>query len=245
VKAGFDTVDLLFVNAGFSTRAPLESISGDFLFVGSVCRPDLLGEEAKLGLAHELFQSQHVRLEAPPDSVQVYPGHGAGPLCGTGMSERAESSLGYGRRTNPLFRLTEEAFVAEILGRVPPMPTYYPRVKELNARGAEAFDAIPGTAALSPSEAEALMAEQDVVVLDLRRPEAFGGAHIRGSSNIGAGQNLHFGRDGCSIPRAGSCWSMTKAMTKTPARTRTCWIGQHSGLPESRHVCLDQRGTGV
>ena len=173
-----------------SETEPLAIFSGDFLFVGSVGRPDLLGEEAKLGLAHELFQSLHVRLEALPDSVQVYPGHGAGSLCGTGMSERAESTLGYERRTNPLFRLTEEAFVAEILGSVPPMPTYYPRMKELNARGAEAFDAIPGAAALSPSEVEALMAEQDVVVLDLRRPEAFGGAHIRGSINIGAGQNL-------------------------------------------------------
>ena len=173
-----------------SETEPLAIFSGDFLFVGSVGRPDLLGEEAKRGLAHELFQSLHLRLEALPDSVQVYPGHGAGSLCGAGMSERAESTLGYERRTNHLFRLTEEAFVAEILGSVPPMPAYYPRMKELNARGAEAFDAIPGAVALAPSEIEALMAEQDVTVLDLRRPEAFGGAHIRGAINIGAGQNL-------------------------------------------------------
>lgn len=173
-----------------SETEPLAIFSGDFLFVGSVGRPDLLGEEAKLGLAHELFQSLHVRLEALPDSVQVYPGHGAGSLCGTGMSERAESTLGYERRTNPLFSLTEEAFVAEILRSVPPMPKYYPRMKELNARGAEAFDAVPGAVSLSPSDVEALAAERDVVVLDLRRPEAFGGAHIRGSINIGSGQNL-------------------------------------------------------
>ncbi len=150
----------------------------------------MLGEEAKLGLPHELFQSLHVRIEALPDSVQVNRGHGAGSLCGTGMSERAELTLGYERGTNPLFKLTEEAFVAEILGSVPPMPTYYPRKKELNARGAEASDAVPGAVALSPSDVEALAAERDVVVLDLRRPEAFGGVHIRGSINIGAGQNL-------------------------------------------------------
>ena len=173
-----------------SETEPLAIFSGDFLFVGSVGRPDLLGEEAKRELAHELFQSMQVRLKALPDSVQVYPGHGAGSLCGTGMSQRAESTLGYERRTNHLFSLTEEAFVAEILGSVPPMPTYYPRMKELNARGAETLDAIPGATALSPSEVEALTAEQDVVVLDLRRPEAFGGAHIRGAINIGAGQNL-------------------------------------------------------
>ncbi|MBW4039894.1 MAG: MBL fold metallo-hydrolase, partial [Acidobacteria bacterium] len=78
-----------------SETEPLAIFSGDFLFVGSVGRPDLLGEEAKRGLAHELFQSLHLRLEALPDSVQVYPGHGAGSLCGAGMSERAESTLGY------------------------------------------------------------------------------------------------------------------------------------------------------
>ena len=173
-----------------SASEPLAIFSGDFLFVGSVGRPDLLGDEAKVGLAHELFKSMHVRLKSIPDSVQVYPGHGAGSLCGTGMSERGESTLGYERRTNHLFTLTEEAFVAEILGSVPPMPTYYPRMKELNARGAEAFDSKPGGTALSPAEVEVLAAERDVMVLDLRRPEAFGGAHIRGAINIGAGQNL-------------------------------------------------------
>ena len=78
--------------------------------VGSVGRTDLFGEEAKLGLAHELFQSLHARLETLPNSVQVYPGHGAGSLCDTGMSERTGSTLGYERRTNSFFNLTEEAF---------------------------------------------------------------------------------------------------------------------------------------
>jgi len=173
-----------------SEKEPLAIFSGDFLFVGSVGRPDLLGEEAKRGLAHELFRSMHTRIEALPDSVQVYPGHGAGSLCGAGMSDRAESTLGYERRTNPLFELPKEAFVAEILRSFPPMPTYYPRMKELNARGAEAFEAVPGAVALSPSDVKALAADRDVMVLDLRRPEAFGGAHIPGSINIGAGQNL-------------------------------------------------------
>lgn len=58
-----------------SNTEPLAIFSGAFLFVGSVGRPDLLGEEAKLGLAHALFQSLHGRIEALPDSVQVYPGH--------------------------------------------------------------------------------------------------------------------------------------------------------------------------
>ena len=169
---------------------PMALFSGDFLFVGSLGRPDLLGEKAKLGLAGELFRSLHERLKFLPDGVHVYPGHGAGSLCGAGLSERAESTLGVERRTNLLFKLEQEDFVKNILGSVPPMPSYYPRMKELNARGAKAVQPLPGGRPFTPEEVNKLRKEDDVVVLDLRRPEAFGGAHLPGAINIGAGQNL-------------------------------------------------------
>jgi hydroxyacylglutathione hydrolase len=173
-----------------STVEPLALFTGDFLFVGSVGRPDLLGEEAKLGLAHELFHSMHSRLEALPDTVRVYPGHGAGSLCGSGMSEQAESTLGDERRDDPLFQLDEEAFVAEVLGSVPPMPTYYPRMKSLNARGAKPSGSVSNPKPLSADQVETLLKEESVIALDLRRAEAFGGTHLPGAINIGAGQNL-------------------------------------------------------
>lgn len=169
---------------------PLAFFSGDFLFVGSLGRPDLLGEEAKLALAHQLYCSLHERIASLPDGVQVYPGHGAGSLCGAGMSERGESTLGYERLIQPLFRLEEEAFVREILASVPPMPSYYPRIKELNSRGASSVADLPGKMALTPARVAALLTGKSVTVIDLRRPEAFGGAHIPGALNIGAGQNL-------------------------------------------------------
>jgi hydroxyacylglutathione hydrolase len=112
-----------------SSVVPAALLSGDFLFVGGLGRPDLLGEEAKEGLAHGLFHSLHERIAVLPDGIEIHPGHGAGSLCGTGMSDRAQSTLGYERATNRLFTLDEEAFVAEILGSVPSMPAYYPRMK--------------------------------------------------------------------------------------------------------------------
>ncbi len=83
---------------------PLALFSGDFLFVGSLGRPDLLGDEAKQQLAHELYRSLHARIASLHDGIQVYPGHGDGSLCGSGMSERAESTLGYERLIQPLFK---------------------------------------------------------------------------------------------------------------------------------------------
>ena len=169
---------------------PLALFSGDFLFVGSLGRPDLLGEEAKQALAHELYRSLHERIASLPDGVQVYPGHGAGSLCGAGMSERADSTLGYERLSQPLFKLEEEGFVREILASVPPVPLYYPRMKELNSEGASSIADLPGNAPLTPSRVAALLTNESATIIDMRSPEAFGGAHIPGALNIGAGQNL-------------------------------------------------------
>jgi hydroxyacylglutathione hydrolase len=173
-----------------SATEPLALFSGDFLFVGSLGRPDLLGEEAKVGLAHELYRSVHERIAELPDSVLVYPGHGAGSLCGAGMSEGAESTLGYERATQHLFRLSEEEFVKDILPSVPPMPVYYPRMKKLNAAGAPSVSASYGATAIPAAELKWLLTRPRVTVIDLREPKAFGAGHIPGAINIGAGQSL-------------------------------------------------------
>ena len=79
---------VLFDTGAFDTEnEPVALLSGDFLFVGSVGRPDLLGDATKDGLARELFRSLHERIAGLPDAVNVYPGHGAGSLCGAGMRQ--------------------------------------------------------------------------------------------------------------------------------------------------------------
>jgi hydroxyacylglutathione hydrolase len=169
---------------------PLALFSGDFLFVGSLGRPDLLGEDAKLELAHDLYRSLHERIATLPDGIQVYPGHGAGSLCGAGMTDRPESTLGYERLSQPLFQLTEDCFVREILASVPPMPSYYPRMKQLNSRGASSIADLPGKTSLTATRLAVLLSDEGVTVVDLRGQEAFGGAHIPGAINLGVGQNL-------------------------------------------------------
>jgi hydroxyacylglutathione hydrolase len=173
-----------------SATEPVAIFTGDFLFAGSLGRPDLLGEEAKVGLARELYRSLHQRVTAVPDSVIVYPGHGAGSLCGSGIGEAAQSTLGHERRTQHLFRLSEEEFVREILASVPPMPAYYPRMKRLNAAGVSSIAALPGGREMTPAQLKSLMADAQVTLLDVRGVEEFAAAHIPGALNLGAGQSL-------------------------------------------------------
>jgi len=170
---------------------PMALFSGDFLFVGSLGRPDLLGEESKRKLAASLYQSVHTKIAHLPDGVEVYPAHGAGSLCGAGMSQRPQSTLGYERFCNVfLAGYDEPQFVDCILSTVPEFPDYYRRMKRINAQGPALLKGVPGDVPLAPDAFQKLRERQDAIIIDLRRPEAFGGAHIPGAFNIGAGPNL-------------------------------------------------------
>jgi hydroxyacylglutathione hydrolase len=170
------------------SEQPQALLSGDFVFVGSLGRPDLLGEAAKLRLAEELFTSLHTRIASLPDGVEVYPAHGAGSMCGSGMSDRPQSTLGYERLANIYFGQRDKLkFIEHILATVPPFPDYYRRMKRVNSAGAKVLGGIPGGEALAPAEFRDRTKKEDAVVIDLRRPEAFGGAHIPGAISIGAG----------------------------------------------------------
>ncbi len=172
------------------SKDPLALFSGDFLFVGSVGRPDLLGEQEKQVLARFLYKSLQ-KLSALPDGTFIFPGHGAGSLCGAGMSQREQTTLGYERSSNPFLQeQSEDRFIETVLSTVPEFPDYYRRMKKLNAAGPPILANLPGGNALSNDDFAAKLAKTDVLVIDLRRPEAFGGAHIAGSYSIGAGPNL-------------------------------------------------------
>ncbi len=172
-------------------RDAMALLSGDFVFVGSLGRPDLLGEGAKRRLAGQLFDSIRDKLSALADGVEVHPAHGAGSLCGSGMSERQQSTLGYERCCNPYFLDRDRGhFIEHILSTVPPFPEYYKRMKRVNSDGAAILNGIPGDRAIPPADFRRLVEDGEAVVIDLRRPEAFGGAHLPGAFNIGGDQNL-------------------------------------------------------
>lgn len=178
-----------------STRTsdvPLLMLSGDFLFVGSLGRPDLLGEEDKRELAESLFDSVHTKLADLPDGLEVHPAHGAGSMCGSGMGGRPMSTLGYERAANPYLdkSLSKDEFVSKILADVPPLPDYYSRMKRVNSEGPKLLNELPGQEAILTAAFKERVDDGKHVVIDLREQLAFGGGHIPGAFGIGAGQNL-------------------------------------------------------
>jgi hydroxyacylglutathione hydrolase len=189
-------LSFLVFDRGRSPDHPMMLLTGDFLFVGSIGRPDLLGKGQAEGLAHKLFDSVRRVLGPLPDGLEIAPGHGAGSLCGVGMSGRPTSTLGFERNANPYLRpgLTELEFVRMVLERVPPMPDSYARMKAFNAAGPPILNGLPGLKPVSVDQFHAAIkgaaGEPAPVVIDLRDQVSFGASHIPGSFGIGAGSSV-------------------------------------------------------
>jgi hydroxyacylglutathione hydrolase len=159
--------------------------SGDFLFADSVGRPDLLGEDQTPGLARALFRSLRTALAPLPDTLPLYPAHGAGSPCGANICDR-QSTIGHERRHNPALQFTNEtAFIDWVLRTAPPMPRHYPRMKKINAQGPEVLNGLPAIEWLEPPAFRRRLAAGDVQLIDNRTMLGFGGAHIAGAWNLG------------------------------------------------------------
>lgn len=174
-----------------SADIPWVAFTGDFLFVGDVGRPDLLGDEARQQLAHALYQSVFERLPGIPDITEVFPGHGAGSLCGKAIGSRPSSTVGYERLFNKALAARDETeWVTALLADMPLAPPYFQRMKQINREGPPLIGAtLPGQRRWSATHVYEQTCEHCLVV-DVRSKEAFAAAHIPNAINIPFGPNL-------------------------------------------------------
>jgi hydroxyacylglutathione hydrolase len=166
---------------------PWGVLTGDSLFVNSAGRPDLLGSDETKKLAEQQFHTLRDFYLKLPDSVIIYPNHGSGSPCGADIGDRLDSTIGYERRFNPFLQFKDVAsFTDYAVSTAPPVPTYYPLMKELNAKGPEILGALPRVPGLPPKAFKKALAEKAGVLVDTRTMLGFGGGHIPGALNIGA-----------------------------------------------------------
>lgn len=158
--------------------------TGDTLFVGDVGRCDFYPERAE-EVAGLLFDSLR-KLETLGNHVIVYPAHGAGSVCGSGMADRDFSTIGHERANNPRLRITDrDKFIAAKLDEHHDYPPYFKRMEALNLRGA---DAVKRPVAPPPLTAAAVAECKDnTVLIDVRSASAFLGAHLAASLSLPLG----------------------------------------------------------
>ncbi len=170
---------------------PFLLLTGGSLLVGAVGRTDLLGADNARPFAAAMYRSLHDVVLTHEDSVMVYPTHGAGSLCSTGIASTSWSTVGFERRHDPLLAPMEiDAFARALLAGQPTFPRYFARMRPINQAGPRLLGGVvPAIEPLAGDRLEAALAGGAVIV-DTRRPEAHAAAHIPGSLSIPAGSSF-------------------------------------------------------
>ncbi len=136
-------ISFLLTDGGFTTEAGY-LLSGDFVFVGDLGRPDLLDEAAgatdsRFDAAKQLFESLRDKFVSLADYIQVWPGHGAGSACGKALGAVASTTVGYEKRFSWWASYVKnndlEGFSKILLAGQPDVPTYFARMKLHNKTG--------------------------------------------------------------------------------------------------------------
>lgn len=171
-----------------SDSKPEAVLTGDTLFIGDVGRPDLL---ASIGvtadeLAEMLYKSVN-RLRELPDETLVYPAHGAGSLCGKGLSKETFSTIGEQKKFNyALQPMGLDEFKKLVTSDQPAAPEYfvYDAIKNRQERADLESTMQKSMTALSVAQIREMQTE-GAQVIDVREAADFEGAHLVGSLNVG------------------------------------------------------------
>lgn len=166
-----------------------DMLSGDFVFVGDLGRPDLLesaaGEAGAMEPSAKRLYASALGLFDMPGDLRVWPGHGAGSACGKALGSAPSTTVAAECSGNIALAAAQEgrdAFVAFILDGQPEPPAYFGRMKRQNRAGPAVLGELPRPRRLGPSDLTPIAKIRDPVVLDMRSDRrAFYAAHLPGS----------------------------------------------------------------
>jgi hydroxyacylglutathione hydrolase len=176
------------ITDGAAADRPIAAVTGDFLFVGDVGRPDLLERAANITGTMEqgartLWRSLQ-KFAARDEWLQIWPGHGAGSACGKGISAIPSSTLGYEKRFNWALAIdVEDRFVTSVLAGQPEPPTYFATMKKVNKEGPAILDGFHVPDQYPATTLQGLLARR-ALVIDTRPAADYAAAHVEGTINI-------------------------------------------------------------
>ncbi len=170
---------------GGSADEPMGIVTGDFVFVGDVGRPDLLESAAGMSgvmepSARRLGESLR-KFASQPDYLQLWPGHGAGSACGKALGAVLQTTVGYERRFNDAFKEASDAegFVRSILSGQPEPPYYFARMKRENRQGPLVLGSLP-----APGNCAVNAIPDGAAIIDTRDWGSFRDGHLPRSYSI-------------------------------------------------------------
>ena len=171
-----------------SAEKPAFAFTGDTLFIGSVGRPDLMGEGMSAAALAEMgYHTWQNKLSKIPDETQIFPAHGAGSLCGAHLSDKPVSTFGEQKRENVYLQHKDlTSYVMAVIDGLPDAPQYFKHNAKMNHDGPPLVDwdkVVPP--ALSAAQVYA-QAQKGAWLVDVRDAKPlFAAAHPQGAINIG------------------------------------------------------------
>lgn len=183
-----ESITLLLTDTTRSDQ-PWIALTGDTLFVGDMGRPDLVGAEAANGLASDMYHTINEKILPLSDGLLIYPGHGAGSLCGKSIGSMRSTTLGYERISNPaLAPRNKEEFVEYAVSGLPEQPGNHTRIKAMNRKGVKPLGVVQ-PAPLSINDALPYF-QRGAGLLDTRPKADYVQAHVPGSVHLEADDQL-------------------------------------------------------
>ncbi len=162
-------------------------LTGDFVFVGDVGRPDLLESAAgiegtAISEAGRLFDSIQEFKKLSPE-LMVWPSHGAGSACGKSLGAAPMSTIEQELKFNRSISAapSKQEFVDYILSGQPEPPYYFARMKKENKIGPAILKSLAPPKKISPEELTKLSQKENLVVIDGRDWIEFRQGHLKGS----------------------------------------------------------------
>jgi len=177
---------------GKDASVPSKLLTGDTLFIGDVGRPDLVGSKGYTAadMAGLMYDSLRQKIMPLPDTVEVFPAHGAGSACGKNISKELSCDLGRQKQLNHALQpMSRQQFVTLMTTGLTPPPAYFPHSAELNRLGARGLDELGTPPAWDVARVEAQVAA-GALLLDVRPAAVFAQGHVPGSVNIGLKGNF-------------------------------------------------------
>lgn len=156
------------------------AFTGGSLLLGGTGRTDLLGGDRAEELARKQYRSVRRLGGQLPPATLIYPTHGFGSFCSAGPIEGGGTTLTEQLRTNMAFTTSEDDFVATVLSRLSPFPSYFGFMGPRNT-GFPVSPRLDRLKELRLADVAALAANDRTRILDVRAREFSAAAHLEGS----------------------------------------------------------------
>ncbi len=177
----------LYVYHPATASKPAFILTGDTLFIGSVGRPDLMGEGMSAAALAEMgYNSWKDKLSKLPDDTRFFPAHGAGSLCGAHLSDEPVSTIGEQRRENVYLQHKDLlSYVMAVIDGLPDAPQYFKHNAKLNHEGPPLVDWEKTTPPALPAADVLAQGQKNAWIVDVRDAQPFAAAHPLDAINIG------------------------------------------------------------